>query len=197
LFAPIGCLPSIITPSLLESNDVFGFSNNRAAANAHCVTMPFINTWLPSMKHCRTSIMIGMRTCKVQNLSDGGLMWQLCSLALPTTDRCAAPRADRRGARPWSGQAALLREYCAAGRAPAGGVIKRSGWWLACRSSPSGSTRCIQSLLRPADCPGEKSPSNVFSGSRIGSVYVVWNGRNDPDAAIFQTWVQYPTHLLP
>lgn len=48
----------------------------------------------------------------------------------------------------WS---ALLREYCAAGRVPAGGVINRFGWWLAYLSLSSGSARCIQSLLRPAD----------------------------------------------
>ena len=34
---------------------------------------------------------------------------------------------------------------------PAGRGINRSGWWLAYQSLSSGSARCIQSLLRPAD----------------------------------------------
>jgi hypothetical protein len=46
---------------------------------------------------------------------------------------------------------ALLREYCAGGRVPAGGVINQAGWWRAYQSLSSGSARCIQSLLRPAD----------------------------------------------
>jgi hypothetical protein len=61
---------------------------------------------------------------------------------------------DPRTVAPFSGQKftpALLPEYCAAGPVPAGGVINRFGWWLAYLSMSSGSARCIQSLLRPAD----------------------------------------------
>ena len=61
--------------------------------------------------------------------------------------RCEVPS----GSRLMGSFGALLRQYCAGGDLPAGGGITQSGWWLACQSLSSGSARCIQSLLRPAD----------------------------------------------
>ena len=57
---------------------------------------------------------------------------------------------------------AIFAQQSAAGRFQAGAVISRSGWWLAYQSLSSGSARCVQSLLPPANgqSPGEKLPAN-------------------------------------
>ena len=96
----------------------------------------------------------GLNSACVSHWSDlSGQSYRVAATLLPT--RPASRKLD------WH-HPALLREYCAGGGLPAGRGINRSGWWLAYRSLSSGSARCIQSLLRPADwtIPGEESPSN-------------------------------------
>jgi hypothetical protein len=68
-----------------------------------------------------------------------------------TVDRHLDPIETAAREAPEQHHIALLREYCAGDRLPAGGGINRSGWWLAYQSLLSVSARCIQSLLRPAD----------------------------------------------